>query len=57
MLNADGGLNMILAAHREMLADQPELARVVLTSQKQGSTHAMPRRPAPLVAANRRCCA
>jgi ABC-type nitrate/sulfonate/bicarbonate transport system substrate-binding protein len=36
-----GSLNMILAAHRETLADKPDLARIVLTLQKQASTYAM----------------
>jgi NitT/TauT family transport system substrate-binding protein len=36
-----GSLNMILAAHRETLANKPDLARIVLTLQKQASTYAM----------------
>ncbi len=36
-----GSLNMILAAHRDRLADQPDLARIVLSLQKQASTYAM----------------
>jgi ABC-type nitrate/sulfonate/bicarbonate transport system substrate-binding protein len=36
-----GSLNMILAAHRETLADKPDLARIVLNLQKQASTYAM----------------
>lgn len=36
-----GSLNMILAAHRDILVDKPDLARVVLTLQKQASTYAM----------------
>jgi NitT/TauT family transport system substrate-binding protein len=38
---AMGSLNMILAAHRDTLAEKPELAKLVLGLQKQGSTYAM----------------
>ncbi len=36
-----GSLNMIFASHRDMLADKPDLARIVLSLQKQASTYAM----------------
>jgi NitT/TauT family transport system substrate-binding protein len=36
-----GSLNMILAAHRDTLAEKPELARLVLKLQKQASEYAM----------------
>jgi NitT/TauT family transport system substrate-binding protein len=38
---AMGSLNMILAAHRDTLTEKPELAKLVLGLQKQGSTYAM----------------
>lgn len=38
---AMGSLNMILAAHRDTLAEKPELAKLVLNLQKQASTYAM----------------
>ena len=36
-----GSLNMIMAAHRDTLANKPELAKLVLGLQKQASTYAM----------------
>ena len=36
-----GSLNMILAAHRDTIDQKPELARLVLNLQKQGSEYAM----------------
>lgn len=36
-----GSLNMILAAHRDTLAERPDLAKLVLNLQKQASTYAM----------------
>jgi NitT/TauT family transport system substrate-binding protein len=36
-----GSLNMILAAHRDTLAEKPELAKLVLNLQKQASAFAM----------------
>ncbi len=36
-----GSLNMIMAAHRDTLANKPELAKLVLNLQKQASTYAM----------------
>jgi NitT/TauT family transport system substrate-binding protein len=36
-----GSLNMILAAHRDTLAERPELAKLILSLQKQGSEYAM----------------
>jgi ABC-type nitrate/sulfonate/bicarbonate transport system substrate-binding protein len=36
-----GSLNMILATHRDTIANKPELAAVVLALQKQGSAYAM----------------
>jgi NitT/TauT family transport system substrate-binding protein len=36
-----GSLNMILAAHRDTIDQKPELARLVLGLQKQGSEYAM----------------
>jgi NitT/TauT family transport system substrate-binding protein len=36
-----GSLNMILAAHRDTIDQKPDLARVVLNLQKQGSEYAM----------------
>jgi ABC-type nitrate/sulfonate/bicarbonate transport system substrate-binding protein len=36
-----GSLNMILAAHRDTLAEKPELAKLLLKLQKQGSEYAM----------------
>jgi ABC-type nitrate/sulfonate/bicarbonate transport system substrate-binding protein len=36
-----GSLNMILATHRDTLADKPDLARLVLKLQKQASEYAM----------------
>ncbi|MBV9859373.1 MAG: NrtA/SsuA/CpmA family ABC transporter substrate-binding protein [Alphaproteobacteria bacterium] len=38
---AMGSLNMILAAHRDTLAEKPDFARLVLKLQKQGSEFAM----------------
>jgi ABC-type nitrate/sulfonate/bicarbonate transport system substrate-binding protein len=35
-----GSLNMIMATHRDTIAQKPELARIVLNLQKQGSTYA-----------------
>jgi ABC-type nitrate/sulfonate/bicarbonate transport system substrate-binding protein len=36
-----GSLNMILAAHRDTLADKPDLAKLLLSLQKQASAYAM----------------
>lgn len=36
-----GSLNMILAAHRDTLADKPDLVKLVLGLQKQASAYAM----------------
>ncbi len=36
-----GSLNMILATHRDTIDQKPDLARVVLSLQKQGSEYAM----------------
>ncbi|MDR3533923.1 MAG: ABC transporter substrate-binding protein, partial [Rhodopila sp.] len=36
-----GSLNMIMATHRETIDQKPDLARVVLSLQKQGSQYAM----------------
>ena len=36
-----GSLNMILATHRDTIDQQPDLARLVLNLQKQGSDYAM----------------
>lgn len=36
-----GSLNMIMAAHRETIDQKPDLARLVLSLQKQGSEYAM----------------
>jgi len=44
-----GSLNMILAAHRDTLAEKPDLAKLVLKLQKQGSEYAMAH-PAEMVA-------
>src|SRR5262249_29627145 len=38
---AMGSLNMVMATHRDMTAEKPDLVKLVLKLQKQGSEYAM----------------